>query len=387
MAIELLALTNVQWHEDLRFLSKELPKRHANAFHHTSHELFETQVTELDGKLDRLNTDEIFVGMNRLANMIGDGHTYLLSPTDGVTLSLQLERFGNDYRVVAVMPGSEGVLGGRVIKIGDTPIARARELLLSLTPADETEVLRESRLTVLLTRGYVLHGAGIIEDCDSARYALADDDGKQFTAVAQNTAVDDKETSWIYAFENGPLFRQRPHETFWYCYLPDSDAVYVNFRGYKDLSKHSKGLLRLIRQNDPEKLVIDLRQNGGGDYKKGLKHIVHPIRDLSRINRRGHLFILISPNTFSAAMSNSAHFRYQTKAILVGQQIGEKPNSYQESRAMKLPNSKWKVQYSVKFYKFVEKGENLIRPDVEVIPTWDDYKAGRDPVLERALNY
>lgn len=384
----MFVLTKSQWHEDLRFLAKELPSRHANAFHHTSLELFKIQFSELDGKLDRLDSDEIFVGMNRLANMIGDGHTYLLSPKDDATLSLKLDRFGDDYRVVAVASGSEGALGGRIIKIDDTPVARARELLLSLTPADETEVLRESRLTVLLTSGCVLHGAGIIQDRNCPRYTLADDGGKEFDVVAhQSTVVDGEEPGWIYAFKNGPLFRQKPHESFWYTYLRDSDSVYVSFRGYKDLSKHSKSLLRLIRQNDPNKLVIDLRDNGGGDYKKGLKHIVHPICDLSNINRRGHLFILIGPNTFSAAMSNSAHFRYQTNAILVGQQIGEKPNSYQEARVMKLPNSRWKVQYSVKFYKFVEKGENLIRPDVEIIPSWDDYKAGRDPVLERVLNY
>jgi hypothetical protein len=40
------------------------------------------------------------------------------------------------------------------------------------------------------------------------------------------------------------------------------------------------------------------------------------------------------------------------------------------------------VRYSVKFYKFVETGENIIRPDQEIIPTWDDYRYGRDPVLE-----
>ena len=384
----MLVLTRSQWHEDLRFLAKELPRRHANAFHHTSLELFETKVAELDGKLNRLNGDEIYVGMNRLANTIGDGHTYLLSPTDDATLSLKLDRFGDDYRVVTVTSGNEGALGRRIIKIDDTPIARAHELLLSLTPADETEVLRESRLTVLLTRGCVLHGAGIIQDRNSARYTLADDGGREFPLVVHPiAAVDGKQPSWICAFENGPKFRERLRETFWYIYLPDSDAIYVCFRSYKDLSKHSKGLLQLVRKSDPEKLVIDLRDNGGGDYKKGLKHVVHPIQDLSRINRRGHLFILIGPNTFSAAMSNSAHFRYQTNATLVGQQIGEKPNSYQEARVMTLPNSKWKVQYSVKFYKFVEKGENLIRPDVEVIPSWNDYRSGRDPVLERALNY
>ena len=115
--------------------------------------------------------------------------------------------------------------------------------------------------------------------------------------------------------------------------------------------------------------------------------MVLPIRDLPDINRRGHLFVLVGPDTFSAAMSNSAHFRYQTNAILVGQQIGEKPNSYQEAREMKLPNSQWTVRYSVRFYKFVETGDNVIRPDQEIIPTWNDYKSGRDPVLEWVLAY
>jgi hypothetical protein len=130
-----------------------------------------------------------------------------------------------------------------------------------------------------------------------------------------------------------------------------------------------------------------LRLNGGGDYFEDLKYMVHPIRDLSDINRKGHLFVLVGPNTFSAAMSNSAHFRFQTNAILAGQQIGEKPNSYQEVHETKLPNSHWTLRYSVKFYKFVESGENVIRPDQEIIPSWDDYRSGRDPVLEWVLNY
>lgn len=32
-------------------------------------------------------------------------------------------------------------------------------------------------------------------------------------------------------------------------------------------------------------------------------------------------------------------------------------------------------------------GENVIRPDREIIPSWDDYKAGRDAVLEWVLRY
>ena len=202
--------------------------------------------------------------------------------------------------MVATTSGNEKALGTRVIKIQDIPIARLHELLLALTPADETQVLRDLRVLGFLTTGIFLHGMGIIPDRNVARYTLDGDNGQEFTI--------------------------------------DIHTVYCSFRGYKGLGKQSKGLFDLIQQQHPDKLVIDLRLNGGGDYFEGLKYMVHPIRDLSDINRKGHLFVLVGPNTFSAAMSNSAHFRYQTNAILAGQQIGEKPNSYQEAREMKLPN-------------------------------------------------
>jgi hypothetical protein len=274
-----------------------------------------------------------------------------------------------------------------VIKIQDTAIARAHELLLSLTPSDETQLLRDSRVLDFLAKGIFLHGIGIIPERNTARYTLVDNNGREFTIDLQAVAAaDNSKLNWTFAFKERPLFRQRPEENFWYTYLHDSHTVYCSFRGYKDLGKQSKGLFNLVNQEHPDKLIIDMRLNGGGDYEKGLKYLVHPIHHLSNINRKAHLFVLVGPTTFSAAMSNAAHFRYQTNAILVGQQIGEKPNSYQEAREMKLPNSHWTVRYSVKFYKFVQVGENVIRPDKEIVPSWADYRAGQDPVLQWVLN-
>jgi len=388
VAAEGLSLSKEQWRQDLDFLARELPKRHDNAFHFISRERFEAEIAELNSKLDNLNSDEIYVGMNRIANSIGDGHTYIKVPEDNANLPIDLERFGDEYRVVATTSGSEKALGMRVIKIQDMPIASAHDLLFSLTPADETQVLRDSRVLGFLTTGIFLHGTGIIPDRNVARYTLLDDYGKEFTMdIHAITPGESSKLNWISAFKERPLFRQQPDNSFWYTYLTDSRTVYCSFRGYKDLGKQTRGLFDFIRQQHPNKLVIDMRLNGGGDYNEGLKYLVHPIRDLSDINRKGHLFVFVGPNTFSAAMSNSAHFRYQTSAILVGQQIGEKPNSYQEVHEMKLPNSHWTVRYSVKFYKFVETGENVIRPDQEIIPSWDDYRSGRDPVLEWVLHY
>lgn len=383
-----LSLSHEQWHQDLAFLARELPKRHANAFHFISRERFEAEVDQLNGKLDRLNSDEMYVGMDRIVNLIGDGHTYIRVPTDNAKFPIDLQRFGEEYRVIATTSQYEKALGTRLTKIQDTPVAGAREAILTLTPSDETQVLRNSRITGFLTLGIVLHGTGIIPDRNVAGYVFAEDDGQEFAINIDSVALgESSKLNWVSVPKESPLFRQRPDDNFWCTYLSDYHAVYCSFRGYKDLGKHSKALFALIKQQHPDKVVIDMRLNGGGDYNAGLKYLVHPLRKLPDINRKGHLFVLIGPNTFSAAMSNSAHFRYQTNAILVGQQIGEKPNSYQEAREMKLPNSHWTVRYSVKFYRFVESGENVIRPDQEIIPSWDDYRSGRDPVLQWVLNY
>jgi hypothetical protein len=109
-------------------------------------------------------------------------------------------------------------------------------------------------------------------------------------------------------------------------------------------------MLDVIRERNPEKLVIDLRQNRGGDYTVGEKYLIHPVRDIPSINKKGHLFVLIGADTFSADMNNAAQFHSQTAALLVGQEIGEKPNGYQEPRSIILPNSHLTVRYSTRFY-------------------------------------
>jgi len=52
---------------------------------------------------------------------------------------------------------------------------------------------------------------------------------------------------------------------------------------------------------------------------------------------------------------------------------------------MLLPNSHLALRYSTKFYRFVDRGENVVRPDKEIAPTRARYAAGDDPVLDWVL--
>jgi hypothetical protein len=378
-------LSAAQWREDLAAFARELPKRHANAFHHMTRERFDAEIADLDRRLEALEPDAIYVGLDRIASLIGDGHTYVQFPADTAEFPISLGQFGEEFRVGAVRPGSEKALGARVIQIQDTPIARARELVLQITPQDENPTLAEGRVSEYLTLGLALHGLGIIPDRRVARYVLEDDAGQKFPFEVR--ADNGSAGPWILPFQDQRLRTRKPEESFWCTYLSEARTVYCNFRGYGDLGKYSRGMLEMVRREKPEKLAIDMRQNGGGDYKEGLKYLIDPVRDLPDINRKGHLFVLIGPNTFSAAMSNAAQFRTRTAAILVGRTIGEKPNSYQEARQMTLPNSHLILHYSTQFYQFVESGENAVRPDREIPTSWEEWKAGQDPALDWVLKF
>jgi hypothetical protein len=297
-----------------------------------------------------------------------------------------LQKFDADYRVVAVGAGYEKALGARLVKIGETSADKARALALSLTPATETMALADARISSFLTKGIALHGLGIIPNRDVASYMLEGNAGEEFTLTFHATSPG-SEIRWIPLVKNPPLSRQHPDKNFWYIYLPESRTLYCDFRGYQGLEKNADMLMGELHYREATKLVIDLRQNGGGNYELGLKYLIDPMRGLPQINQPGHLFALIGANTFSAAMSNATQFRKRTAAMLVGEPIGERPNSYQEAREMRLPNSQLRLRYSTLYYKFGEGEENMIRPDHEVVTDWKEYKAGRDPVLDWVLQY
>jgi Peptidase family S41 len=379
-----LSLTSQQWREDLTFFAQEIVKRHPGVFANTSQDKFDSAVAELSPKLDHLNSDEIYIGLDRLANRIGDAHTFIEFPEDNANLPLDIRHFGSESRIVAVGSGYEQALGGRVVAIGNTPVAKARELAATITPVAETDGLRESRVDGFLTTGMALHGLGITANRDSALYSIADASGQEI--VVEFKALPPKQSpKWVSVVTNPPLSTQRVNGTAACTYLREAKTAYCKVRLIRDLGEPEKQMLDLLKRQHPEKVVIDLRQNNGGDYTIGLKHLIEPLQKQKDINQKGHLFVLIGPNTFSAAMSNAAQFRSMTAATLVGETIGERPNSYQESRQFKLPNSHFVISHSSKFYKFVPEGENVVAPDKEIVSTWEDFKNGRDAALDWIL--
>jgi len=121
------------------------------------------------------------------------------------------------------------------------------------------------------------------------------------------------------------------------------------FRGYDSLASDARDLYEFIDSHPTDRLVIDMRQNGGGDFLKGRKHLIEPLERRPGLNQKGKLFVIMGRYTFSAAMVNAIDFRNETNALLVGEPAGERPNSYSENDEMTLPNSRLVVSYSTRY--------------------------------------
>jgi hypothetical protein len=381
-----LDVGTAQWRADVDYFAREIVVRHASAFTHYPRAQFDADVAALKAALDTLSPDQAYVRLDAIANRIGDGHTFVALPDSHPSFPIFFRQFGAEYRATAAAPEYSRALGAQLVAVNGHPVAEVRARLLTLTPYAETMALRELRAADFLRVGDMLHGLGITSSAGAVSYTFRKDDGSVFNvAVSALTPKDEDRVDWRYVFSSQPLFRQHPGEPFWFLYLPDARTVYCNWRAYDSLPERGARLMALIDSVKPTKVVIDMRQNGGGDFNLGLKYIIEPLASRASVNAPGHLFVAIGTSTFSAGMANAAQFRTRSHATLVGDAIGERPNSYQEAREMRLPNSWLMVRYSTQYYEFAPNGPNEILPDISIPTPWEAYKVGIDPVMQRLL--
>lgn len=374
-------MTREQWRADVDFFARELPSRHMNAFHAITRETFDRAVADLRAKAENANDDEVIVGLAKIMAMIGDSHTRINLPSSVHRLPVGIARIGDDYLIARASESASDLLSGKIIRINDTPIAEVEKRLRSVISQDQSEPFVRGALPVHMLIGEVLHGLQITPDATHARITVATAAGERSVEVV-NVPGATNPMSWPLVSKATPLSRQHIGDPFFVTYLEPSKTVYVNFRKYDDLRSRARDLWKLVDAKPVEKIVIDLRQNGGGDYKVGRKYLVKELKSRSKIKA----YVLVGNRTYSAAMVNAIDFRTDARAMLVGEPIGERPNGYSENDEMTLPNSRIHVSYSTRFYKFLPDGAPpIITPDKVISPTLDDFGAGRDPVLEWVL--
>jgi hypothetical protein len=377
------------WREDLRYLARELPGHHVNAFHTVSRETFDAEVARLDAAIPRMNSDEVLVGFIRVVALIGDGHTHLDLAPNSLRYPIEMQWFGDELRVIAAQAPYHSAVGARVLTIGSTPIRDVMERATQLVPRGENDGRTHLTATIQLTAPEVLHGLGVIADRANAPFNLELATGESATITLSPARFGDFSTWRMATGEKPPLYLQRLPEPWWTEFLTAAQTVYFSFTGYPPdaaFEERAAALARLLDESHARRLVIDMRRNQGGDLTQFRRLLLPIIKARAAINRKGGLFVITGPGTFSAATVNALDLRNEANAILVGSPTGMRPNHYGEHGELRLPNSGFRISYSTQYYRFGADTDSAVVPDERVEPTWAEFRSGRDPVMEWILS-
>ena len=187
--------------------------------------------------------------------------------------------------------------------------------------------------------------------------------------------------------------------------LPGTCTQFVQLKSNVDQGGQSirdflASTAKQLRLSPPCNVIFDLRYDDGGDYTNTYRFA----RELPRlVTPAGRVIVLTGPATFSAGISTAAFVKHaaEERAVVVGEPVGDRLQFYSEGGQGCLPNHPLCVVYqtgkhdyqhscddwTVCFWlnHFFELRVKSLDPD-EVVPlSFKDWRAGVDPVLDRAI--
>lgn len=380
------------WREDLHALVETLPKKHKDPFTIVTREKFDAAAKDLDGRLDKLTDWQIYLEFKRLAAMIGDSHTTVGDskgryPRRAYPFSVVL--LSDGVFVVAASEAQRSLLGRRLVKIADTDAGTAVRRLGEIIPHENDSWLRHMARQWLISPE--IHFAlGLIKDPDNAPFTFRDAAGAETTVTLAPMAKGERQSALALKPDELPLSRRPRQSNYGSAILPDSRDLYVWYDKCQDakdktVSAFALETLSAIEREKPERVIIDLRQNDGGNSA-----LIQPLVFGLALRKElaGKLFVLIGRGTFSSGLWAAQDLKTRAKGVLVGEPTGGKPNSFGEVRSFDLPNSGLTVYYSTKLWKRDPTADpRSLMPDVPVAVSSTDFFSQRDAAIDAVRAY
>ena len=380
---------------DVEHYLVELERIHPAPYHSVSKAEYRAAADRLIARLADLDDDQLMVELLRLVALLGerDGHANMNPLAGGHRRELHLfpiatSEFADGVYVVAA-PGRPQLVGRKLVAIQARPIAEVLRLVDPLVTYDNALSLAAHRSPYLVT-AEILHGVGITPTAARAVFSVegvADIELTPVTASAYINALRPVYPNYLDGMpkRSRPLFVQKRGASQWVTTLDKGRVVYFVYNTVTgDPMGTADRILRLARQKKTRRVIVDLRNNGGGDINT-YPYLLQTLKSRS-INKRGKLVVLIGRTTYSAAVHFAVDLRRGTRAILVGEPTGGSPNHYSDTDPVALPVSGYTINVPrIHFVKLPGQSGLQLDPDVAVPLNGADFFAGRDPVLARAL--
>lgn len=420
-ASEVKLLTTEQWIEDLEFVVSKLKLRHPNLYYKINKTKFDSIIIESRNEIRNSKSDiECYFAIKKIIASIEDGHTQLLENgifnlldlrfpfridelTDGVYITL----IGKDY---------EEYLGSHLIAINDKPIEKIVETIKKAVNNDNKYSRKYWALNGI-SFPRILYGMKIIDSTDEIELELITRKDKSQKLILRSIYDDTNiEYGWSNPLNIGPTkgeyvspsdilgektplyFKNRGNQLkfYWFEHLKNQRTIYFQFNQVANqpnndetFAQFSARMWDYIDQNSNsiDKLIIDLRQNSGGNALIILPFLNQIIKR-DNINKKGTIFVISGNRTHSAASMFMYELAVHTHAIFVGEPDACGADLFSDNRlAGNLPNSRFPLFIaSLQFTRrFPVNNSEYILPHFPAPFSSHDYFTGNDPAIDLIL--
>ncbi len=406
LAADVSGMTREQgWRHDLRVLLWQMERIGYAPYRLRPRTWFQQQFEALAASAGRRSDLAMALELQRIMREIGDGHSGIRHGATAewaTSLPLQFRAFPDGIFITAAAPQHRELLGAELLALDNRPAAEALRSLEETVSRDNASGFTRIAAANRLRYTALLHAAGLTQHPDAATLRLRLLNGTESTVrVAADTSQPDiwnmkpAPPGWTTLSDalpgEAPLSERDQARNYWFQHLPAERTVYWAFNTVRDqapetLASFAARLATFIDEHRVERLVIDLRHNNGGNEAL-MTPVLADLLRLRRINRPGHLVVMIGPRTFSAAQSAAALLDRYTEAVFVGEPTGSSPNFVGEDEEITLPYSRLTVSVSNLYHQnsLPQDRRTWIAPLIYAPTRFADYRDRRDPAMDAVL--
>jgi len=384
------------WRADIDTLLEARERLHPDPWHAMTRADWVAAADAVKARIPTLTDDQALVELVRLATLPGiagrEGHTGIFPfiPGSGThEYPILLWQFSDGLVITRARAPYEDLVGSRIDAVNGNPIATVLKLVEPLAPRDNDSTLLAYG-PLYLRVSELLAGLGVIPAAGPTTFTITDRNGATRDVTIEPISAED-DIAWhggapLDLPAGEPDWLRDPTTPLWWTFLPDSGTLYVQYNVVTGgIDATADEILDRVKQGDVERVVVDLRHNGGGNnvtYRHFLSVLQDPL-----IDRPGRLVLLTGRLTFSAAANFATELEQTTGAWFAGEAMGGSPNLYGDVRETHLVNSGQSVFVATRYWQKSTPDDPrvTIEPALPVPYSLEDWLGGRDPVLDAVL--
>lgn len=403
------------WIEDIDYLINRLEVQHPNLYANVAEAELKQFGENLKVRVPMMTDQQVVFAIHELIALVEDVHT---SVAPWKSQDPEILTFFDTYRIL-FYPFSDGIfvavtsdedkeiVGKKVLKFGNL---KAEETLVGLSriiSADNRNGKVEMADVYLSVAGG-LEYIGVENAATELELTLANEDGSIFNYTVKPGPFMDAlgliipgrmghDGEGIVRMNNGsknplPIYLSKPNDAYWYTYIPEHKTLYVSLlemepREPGDFDRFWAELLKEFDDTGAEKMVLDVRNNGGGDHYE--LSLMKGIIARPHLDQTDKLFVIVGRITTSASQHFATQFSMYTNATFVGEDSGGRPNHYGAQRFFELPHSKLPIRSSIIFHQDETEWAmaDCARPSFYTPLSSTEFRSNQDPALDLIFNF